>query len=112
MKGKPMSDRTTELKVQVLKALAQPTRLKILETLTEGEKCVCEIYPAVNGEQSNISKHLSIMQRANLLTSRKDGIRVLFTVKYEEVFEIMNMVNQLLKKQFRESAELMRTVEV
>lgn len=107
-----MSDRTTELKVQVLKALAQPTRLKILETLTEGEKCVCEIYPAVNGEQSNISKHLSIMQRANLLTSRKDGIRVLFTVKYEEVFEIMNMVNQLLKKQFRESAELMRTVEV
>ena len=64
MKGKPMSDRTTELKVQVLKALAQPTRQKILETLTEGEKCVCEIYPAVNGEQSNISKHLSIMQRA------------------------------------------------
>jgi hypothetical protein len=52
------------------------------------------------------------MQRANLLTSRKDGIRVLFTVKYEEIFEIMDMVNQLLKKQLRESAELMRTVEV
>jgi ArsR family transcriptional regulator len=105
-----MTDKTTELKSQILKALSQPTRLKILEFLRDGERCVCEIYPAVNGEQSNISKHLSIMQKANLLTSRKDGIRVLFAVKYKEVFDIMDTVNHLLRKHFEENAQLMRAM--
>jgi DNA-binding transcriptional ArsR family regulator len=105
-----MSDRTLELKAHILKALAQPTRLKILESLREGEKCVCEIYPAVNGEQSNISKHLSIMQSANLLTSRKEGIRVLFNVKYREVFDIVDTVSHLLRKHLEENAELMQAI--
>ena len=105
-----MTDKAIELRAEILKALALPTRLKILEFLREGEKCVCEIYPAVNGEQSNISKHLSIMQKANLLTSRKDGIRVLFSVKYREVFDIMDMVNNLLRKYFKENVQLMRTM--
>ena len=105
-----MTHKAIELRAEILKALAQPTRLKILEFLREGEKCVCEIYPAVNGEQSNISKHLSIMQKANLLTSRKDGIRVLFSVKYREVFDIMDIVNNLLRKYFKENVQLMRTM--
>ena len=45
-----MEERVLELKAEVLKALAQPTRLKILECLREGEKCICEIVPAINGE--------------------------------------------------------------
>lgn len=105
-----MTHKAIELRAEILKALAQPTRLKILEFLREGEKCVCEIYLAVNGEQSNISKHLSIMQKANLLSSRKDGIRVLFSVKYREVFDIMDLVNHLLRKYFKENVQLMRTM--
>ncbi len=58
-----MEERVLELKADILKALAQPTRLKILELLREGEKCICEIVPAINGEQSNISRHISLMQK-------------------------------------------------
>ena len=56
-----MEERVLELKADILKALSQPTRLKILELLREGEKCICEIVPALNGEQSNISRHISLM---------------------------------------------------
>jgi len=51
----PMEERVLTLKAEILKALAQPTRLKILEFLRHGERCICEIIPAVNGEQSNVS---------------------------------------------------------
>jgi len=42
------------------KALAHPTRLQILELLRPGERCVCEIFPALEMEQSNVSRHLSV----------------------------------------------------
>jgi len=47
-----MQERVLELKAEVLKALAQPTRLKILELLRNGEKCICEIIPAINGDSA------------------------------------------------------------
>jgi ArsR family transcriptional regulator len=65
-----MEERLLELKAEVLKVLAQPTRLKILELLRNGERCICEIVPAINGEQSNISKHISLMQSVIYTTQR------------------------------------------
>ena len=49
-------------RADILKAIAQPTRLKILELLRDGERCVCEIFPAIDEEQSNTSRHLNLMQ--------------------------------------------------
>jgi ArsR family transcriptional regulator len=48
-----------QLKADLLKPLGQPTRLKILELLAEGERCVCEIFPAIQEEQSNVSRRLA-----------------------------------------------------
>ena len=85
-----MEERVLELKAEVLKVLAQPTRLKILELLRNGERCICEIVPAINGEQSNISKHISLMQKCHLITTRKDGVKVMVNVKDPGVFEILD----------------------
>jgi ArsR family transcriptional regulator len=101
-----MEERLFELKAEVLKALAQPTRLKILELLRDGEKCICEIVPAINGEQSNISRHISLMQKSHLVTTRKDGVRVMVKVKDPKVFEILDKVSTILKNQMREQGRL------
>lgn len=101
-----MEERVLELKAEILKALAQPTRLKILELLRNGEKCICEIVPAINGEQSNISRHISLMQRSHLVTTRKDGVRVMVKVKDPKIFEILDNINLLLKKQIVETGKL------
>jgi len=101
-----MDERILELKAEVLKTLAQPTRLKILELLRNGEKCICEIVPAINGEQSNISRHISLMQKSHLVTTRKDGVKVMVKVSDPKVFEILDSISLLLKKQIVETGKL------
>ena len=105
-----MEDRAIHLKSEVLKALAQPTRLKILEMLRGGERCICEIVPAINGEQSNISRHISVMQKSHLITTRKDGVKVMVKVRDPKVFEILDTVGLFLKTQMQEQTRLIRSL--
>ncbi len=101
-----MEERVLELKAEILKALAQPTRLKILQLLRNGEKCICEIVPAINGEQSNVSRHISLMQKSNLVTTRKDGVKVMVKVRDPKIFEILDRVGSILKNQMKEQEML------
>lgn len=103
-----MDEKVLELKAEILKALAQPTRLRILECLRNGEKCICEIIPAINGEQSNISRHISLMQKSHLVTTRKDGVKVMVKVRDPKIFEILDNVSLLLKRQIVETGKLVR----
>jgi len=101
-----MEKRVLELKAELLKALAQPTRLRILELLRDGEKCICEIVPAINGEQSNVSRHISLMQKSHLVTTRKDGVKVMVKVTDREIFNILDRVGRVLRVQFEEQEKL------
>jgi len=105
-----MDERAIQLKSEVLKALAQPTRLKILECIRGGEKCICEIVPAINGEQSNISRHISVMQKSHLISTRKDGVRVIIKVKGPEVFEILDKVGLLLRRELMEQRKVLAQI--
>ncbi len=105
-----MEEMAIQLKAEVLKALAQPTRLKILEMLRNGERCICEIVPAINGEQSNISRHISTMQKSHLITTRKDGVKVMVKVRDPRIFEILDTVGLFLKTQMQEQTRLMRAL--
>jgi len=102
-----MEDRTIALKAEILKALAQPTRLKILECLRGGERCICEIVPAINGEQSNISRHISLMQKSRLISSRKDGVKVMVKIQDPQIFALLDRVNKILKRQMLEQKKIM-----
>jgi DNA-binding transcriptional ArsR family regulator len=105
-----MEERVLELKAEILKALAQPTRLKILEFLRGGERCICEIVPAINGEQSNISRHISLMQKSHLVTTRKDGVKVMVKVRDPKIFDILDRVNSILKSQMNEQSRLIMAI--
>jgi DNA-binding transcriptional ArsR family regulator len=105
-----MEEKAIGLKAEVLKALAQPTRLKILELLRNGERCICEIIPAINGEQSNISRHISTMQKSHLITTRKDGVKVMVKVKGPEIFEIIDKVALLLKRELTEQRKILAQI--
>jgi DNA-binding transcriptional ArsR family regulator len=105
-----MKETVIELKAEILKALAQPTRLKILELLRDGEKCICEIVPALQGEQSNISRHISLMQKSHLVTTRKDGVKVMVKVKDPEIFKILDRVSLILRHRMDEERELIASL--
>jgi len=105
-----MEEQVLALKAEILKALAQPTRLKILECLRKGEKCICEIVPAINGEQSNISRHISLMQKSHLVTTRKDGVKVMVKVKDQKIFDILDRITAMLKNRMDEQSKLMASI--
>ena len=82
-------------KVEVFKALADPTRLKILECIKGGEKCICEIIPYTGKSQPNISQHLKVMKHAGIINERKDGTRIMIKVSNKNIFKIIDQVKRL-----------------
>jgi DNA-binding transcriptional ArsR family regulator len=72
--------------------MADPTRLKILHCLHDGERCVSEILAVVGGSQANVSKHLSVLKRAGLVSRRRDGLNVFYKIHDENVFTICRSV--------------------
>jgi len=96
-----------ENQAQILKALGQPTRLQILDLLKDGERCVCEIFPAIEQEQANVSKHLTILKQSGILESRKEGLRVIYWIKNREVLDLIQGVSLMLKNQAREQREIL-----
>jgi DNA-binding transcriptional ArsR family regulator len=76
-----MAEKLIDLKAEVLKALGHPTRLSIVEMLGEGEKCVCEINESITADHSTISKHLSILKKAGVVSDRKEGLKVYYRLE-------------------------------
>lgn len=86
-----------KLKADFLKALAHPTRLRIIEYLKKDESSVGTIGSALLIEQSVLSKHLLLLKQAGILTSRQQKTTVYYRVKGEEIFEILNSVSNILR---------------
>ena len=103
-----METKAYEMKAEILRVLAQPTRLKILECLRKGERSIHEIIPDIHAEQSNISRHISLMQKTHLVSTRKEGVRVMVKVSDPNVFEILDSIGLLLKKQIIETGKLVQ----
>lgn len=99
-----------ELRAEILKAVAQPTRLKIMDFLRDGERCVCEIFPAIGEEQSNTSRHLNMMLAAGVLSRRKDGLKIYYAIKHPEILQVMDIVTGIVKEEIYGRHSLLKAV--
>ena len=105
-----MEDKIVSMKSDFFKALAHPTRVRILERLVKNkdEVCVCDLIEDLGIEQSNLSQHLSILRKQQIITSTKVGLKVMYRVKYPEVLTIIENVQKILVQQFQEGEAMMR----
>jgi len=81
--------------VAIFKALAGPTRLKILECVKNGEKCICAIIPRTGKSQPNVSQHLKVLKTAGLVDERKEGTNTFVSVNENRIYQIIDMVKKL-----------------
>lgn len=85
-----------------MKALSDETRLKIVEFLLDGEKCVCEIFPRVNRTQSTVSIQLAKLEKAGIVKSRRQGKKIFYKIKDLRVCDVLkalgNSKGKILKK--------------
>jgi len=84
-----MNDRQAEHIADVLKAMAHPVRLQIVEILEKGEKCVNEVVKAVGGKQSITSQQLNMMKDKGVLACRKDGAKVYYRIENKNVIRLL-----------------------
>ena len=68
-------------KASVIKALAHPSRLAMVEALADGERCVCELQALVGSDMSTVSKHLTILKHAGIVSDRKQGLWVYYSLR-------------------------------
>ena len=97
-----MNDRTMKETLKILKALSDETRLKIVEFLLDGEKCVCEIFPRMKRTQSTVSIHLNDLKKSGILKSRREGKKIFYSINDFRVCDIFkalgNKEGKILKK--------------
>lgn len=87
-----------EQKALIFKALANPVRLEIIDFLASGEKCVCEIAEELHYEQPHISKSLLKLKEAGLISQRKEGLNVYYTLQFGCMREFLNCLDMALSE--------------
>ncbi|MEW6356419.1 MAG: metalloregulator ArsR/SmtB family transcription factor [Planctomycetota bacterium] len=100
--------RLYEMKAGVIKALAHPIRLAIVDYLKDGEQCVCDIAEHVGSERSNVSRHLSVMVKAGVLTHRKDGLMMFYSLQTPCVVNFFSCVDRVLREQIKHNTALLQ----
>ena len=90
--------------VQRLRALSDPTRLEILALLKPGEQCVCELTSALDAAQSRLSFHLKVLKDAGLVTDRRDGRWVYYTLVDEAVEDVARFLTSAPSSGWRKAA--------
>ena len=86
------ADKTLEDNAAVLKSLADPTRLKIIYLLKNGELCVCQILEAIDKSQSTISHHLNMMKKEKILSARKQGKWIYYKLAKENIINCLEEI--------------------
>ncbi|MBU0466621.1 MAG: metalloregulator ArsR/SmtB family transcription factor [Nanoarchaeota archaeon] len=88
--------------LKIIKALSDGTRLKIVEFLLDGEKCVCEIFPHVKRTQSTTSIQLGKLEKEGILKSRREGKKIFYSIKDLRVCDVFKSLGKkpgkILKK--------------
>ena len=96
-----------KLKSDFLKALAHPLRLAIIEQLKDGEKSVSQLVSANSVEQSSISKNLSLLKQAGILSSRQEGVGVYYSIRDQDIFKVLRLVSDMLAAKLKEGERIL-----
>jgi DNA-binding transcriptional ArsR family regulator len=98
----PLPEPLVDLLAQRFRVLGEPTRIKLLDHLREGEESVGELQAALGASQQNLSKHLGILHAAGMVSRTKRGNRTLYAISDPSVFELCEQVCGSLRRQLAE----------
>jgi ArsR family transcriptional regulator len=86
-----------QTRAKILKAMSHPSRLFIIDQLSEGERCVCELTDMVGADKSTVSKHLSILRDAGIVSAEKRGLQVYYTLRVPCVTNLFSCIEAVVK---------------
>ncbi|WP_142963720.1 ArsR/SmtB family transcription factor [Enterococcus faecalis] len=87
---------------KIMKAIAEPNRLQILDMISTGEKCACDILDDFDFTQPTLSHHMKVLIEAGIVTARKEGKWQYYSLVTENIEEFQEVVNQIFKTKYKE----------
>lgn len=104
----PLSDRALELVAHRFKLLSEPTRLRLIQLLMEGEKSVNELVSAMNTTQANVSKHLAILADGGLIARRKVGVSTIYRIADPSLITLCDIVCRSLQERGEQVLQILK----
>jgi ArsR family transcriptional regulator len=98
-------------KAEIFQALAHPTRIAILDLLREGELTVGAFGERLGLEQANLSQHLAVLRAKQIVTTRKTGTQVFYSVRDPLIFKVLDLMLHYFQKQVGESMAMLEELE-
>lgn len=95
----PISEEMLQFIAGRFKVLAEPMRLRILHALQPREQTVTQIIETTGASQANISKHLAVLTRAEMVGRRKEGLNVYYSISDPVIFELCDLICNRLRDQ-------------
>ncbi|MCX8109119.1 MAG: metalloregulator ArsR/SmtB family transcription factor [Verrucomicrobiae bacterium] len=84
-----------KVQARILKALAHPSRLLMVDELSRGERCVCELAKLVGAEMPTVSRHLALLRGAGIVEDEKRGVQVFYRLKTPCVMKFFQCLTEV-----------------
>ena len=102
-----MPDSLRQFKAEMFQALGNPTRIAIVDELRDGELTVGVLAERLDAEQSNISQHLAVLRARQIVTTRKMGNQVFYSVRDPLLWKMLDLMRRYFEKQVGESVRIL-----
>lgn len=106
-----MPDTLRHFKAEIFQALAHPTRIAILELLSEGELSAGVLIEKLGMEQANVSQHLSVLRAKQIVVTRKAGNHVFYAVRDPVLLEVLSLMRSYFQNHLREAMGMLDQME-
>lgn len=106
-----MSRPLYQAKAEFFKTLGHPARIRVLELLSRREYAVGELLPEVGVEATSLSQQLAVLRRAGLVTSRKEGSTVYYSLTSPQVAELLTVARRILTEVLAGQVELLADLQ-
>ncbi len=96
-------------RAEILKALAHPLRVLLVEALTGGDQCVCELNKLADIDQSGLSRHLALLKRAGVVSDRREGMKVFYHLETPCIMRALECAFEVAKAGVKRNRKLLAT---
>jgi len=93
---------------EILKALAHPVRVMIVQALTQGDRCVCELNELADLDQSGISRHLAMLRKTGIVTDRREGMKVFYHLESPCILSAFECTLQVIRSEAKRKETLFK----
>ena len=106
-----MQESLRQFKANIFQALSHPTRIAIVEQLREGELSAGEIIERAGLEQANASQHFAVLRAKHVVTARKDGNQVFYSVRDPLLIEVLDIMRRYFQAHLGEAMAMLQEIE-